>query len=591
MLLPTLKRPQAGSRDLKTFYGYNATRSAAETEFYDMENLWSGEYPLLSTRPRRGTVTQLSNPQGMIAKDALLYVDDGKVFYNNYEIKNFSLSREGIKQIVSMGAYAVFFPDKKYINTADINDFGALEAVWIAGETAAAIPVSFSLCTINGEEYRDINASAGEPENPAGGDYWLDTSAETHVLKQWSESSGMWLTIPTVYTRIEAGGIGAQFGEYDGVTISGVAHPSDGAIAEQYAQLNGTKLIYKRGEDYIVVVGLVDQAYTQTDGAIRVSRDVPDMDYVCEAGNRLWGCKYGMVDGKAVNEIYCCKLGDFKNWNSFAGVSTDAWAASRGADGQFTGAITYQGHPIFFRERSIETVYPSDSGAHQVVTNECAGVQKGSWRSLAIVGDTLLYKSPDGVCAYTGSMPYSVSKNLGSAKYYNARAGAAKNRYYISMQDAADGWHLFCYDTEKTLWHREDALQVVDFAAADGDLFYQNEADPLLGCCLGGFGEKETDLPWRADFGLIGIGEYQRKYVTRISLRGRIEAGGQMKLYMQYDSSGVWEYKCTMNGQGLRSFLLPITPKRCDHVRMRIEGSGEAYIYAIHLTYEKGSDA
>ena len=66
-------------------------------------------------------------------------------------------------------------------------------------------------------------------------------------------------------------------------------------------------------------------------------RSVPEMDFVIESGNRLWGCKYGVVDGKAVNEIYASKLGDFKNWNCYAGRSTDSYVATRGSDGPFTG--------------------------------------------------------------------------------------------------------------------------------------------------------------------------------------------------------------------------------------------------------------
>jgi len=586
MLLPTLKRPQAGSRDILKFYGYNATKNATEADFHDMENLWSGDFPLISTRPRRGSITALSNPQGMIAKDALLYVDDGKVFYNGYEVKGLTLSKDGMKQIVSMGAYAVFFPDKQYLNTANLDDHGALEASWTASEDTA---ITYSLCTITGESYGEPAVSGAEPDNPSNGQYWIDTSGGSHILKQYSETNG-WVQIQTVYTKIAAEGIGEKFGDYDGVTISGAGYDGIGAIGEQLKALNGTKLIYKRDAGYIIVVGLIDQNYTQT-GGVSVARVVPDMDYICEAGNRLWGCKYGLVNGKSVNEIYCCKLGDFKNWNSFAGISTDSWAASRGADGQFTGAVTYQGHPIFFRERSIETVFPEDGGAHQVVTNECAGVQKGSWRSLGIVADTLFYKSPEGICAYTGSMPFSVSQKLGSKQYHNARAGAVQSRYYISMQDDAEEWNLFCYDAEKGIWHREDQTQAAAFAAADGDLFYQDEKELQLRCCLGTAGEKEAAFAWRADLGTIGLEEYQRKYVTRISIRGKIAEHGHVKLYMQYDSSGIWEYKCILMGNGLRSFLLPITPKRCDHARMRLEGFGDAYIYGIHLTYEKGSDA
>lgn len=129
-----------------------------------------------------------------------------------------------------------------------------------------------------------------------------------------------------------------------------MAYDGDSAVVkEQFDGLNATKVIYARDDDYIVVVGLIDLTYEQTVGTVTVERSVPEMDYVCEAQNRVWGCKYGMVDGKAVNELYCCALGDFKNWNRFLGISTDAWAASVGSDGAWTGAANYLGLPHVFQ--------------------------------------------------------------------------------------------------------------------------------------------------------------------------------------------------------------------------------------------------
>ena len=66
--------------------------------------------------------------------------------------------------------------------------------------------------------------------------------------------------------------------------------------------------------DYIVVAGLLDRAVTQTEGTVKLARRVPDLDYVIECKNRLWGCRYGTSEGKNLNEIYCSALGDFKNW-------------------------------------------------------------------------------------------------------------------------------------------------------------------------------------------------------------------------------------------------------------------------------------
>ena len=170
---------------------------------------------------------------------------------------------------------------------------------------------------------------------------------------------------------------------------------------------------------------------------VTVERSVPDMDYVVESGNRLWGCRYGVTDGKAGNEIYASKLGDFKNWNCYAGRSTDSYAATRGSDGPFTGAADYLGSPLFFKENCVERVYPSANGAHQIVTVQCPGVKDGSGGSLQVVDGKLYYHSQGGVCVFDGSMPVNVSQALGEARYHDAVAGAAEGCYYLSAADEA----------------------------------------------------------------------------------------------------------------------------------------------------------
>ena len=149
-------------------------------------------------------------------------------------------------------------------------------------------------------------------------------------MSEWSE-------IPTVYTRLRfrsEGELPTLFRCGDGVSISG-AGPAD---------VNGEKIICAIGGgegvlDYVVVTGLLEQAVTQTEGSVRIERSVPEMDYVIECQNRLWGCRYGTENGKSLNEIYCCALGDFKNWRQYMGLSTDSWTASVGSDGPWTGAV------------------------------------------------------------------------------------------------------------------------------------------------------------------------------------------------------------------------------------------------------------
>jgi hypothetical protein len=261
---------------------------------------------------------------------------------------------------------------------------------------------------------------------------WTDTSSTPHVLKQYSETSEMWIQIATTYIKISAPNIASAFKQYDAVKISGF--PSD---VPQLKELEGNTFplwdVYhdegndERAEgtnDYIVIIGILDEAGPH-ESDLRIERNMPNMDFIIESENRLWGCHYGVAtNGEVVNEIYASKLGDFKNWNCFMGISTDSYVASVGSDGKFTGAITHLGYPLFFKENYLHKVYGNYPANYQVQTNACRGVQDGSEKSLAIVNEVLYYKSRNAVCAYDGSLPAEISSALGDSSYFDAVAGS-----------------------------------------------------------------------------------------------------------------------------------------------------------------------
>lgn len=584
MQFPTLTEQGQSREMISTFAGYDHNRSIAANAFYDMKNMSSDGYPLLQSRARRGVVRQMEAPQGILAKDAMAWADGGKLYYNGAEIVGLTLT-EGEKQLVSMGAYLLIWPDKKYLNTKDLTDFGGLEASYESSGT-----VTYLLCGADGSPLSKVSAT--KPEEPKGGEYWIDTTQTPHSLMMWSESSEMWIGVATVYTKIQAVGIGKPFQEGDGVEISGAAYGGDSDVVQaQFEELNGTKIIYAKDEDYIVVVGLIDLTYEQTEGTVTVKRAVPDMDYVCESQNRVWGCKYGMVDGKAVNELYCCALGDFKNWNRFLGIATDAWAASVGSDGAWTGAANYLGYPTFFKENVIHRIAISSAGAHQVTETVGRGVQNGSGKSLCVVNEVLYYKAREGVCAYDGSFPSAVGEALGDVRYHNAVGGGCGGKYYLSMRDGANAWHMFCYDTAKGLWHREDDLHALCFTQMDGELYAIDAETKQLLALHGSQGTPETAVKWAAETGLIGYTTVEQKYVSRFNLRMLLPKGAKADMAIQYDSDGVWHHCGHMEGVGTKSFLLPVRPRRCDHFRLRIEGEGEVRVYSFAKILETGSDA
>jgi hypothetical protein len=335
---------------------------------------------------------------------------------------------------------------------------------------------------------------------------------------------------------------------------------------------------------------MIDKRYS-IEAKVTLERKMPKVDFITEAGNRLWGCRYGLSNDKImVNEIYASKLGDFKNWNSFAGISTDSYAASVGTDGQFTGAITHLGYPIFFKENCIHKVYGNFPANYQIQTTACRGVQKGCERSLAIVNETLFYKSRSAVCAYDGSLPTEVSSALGDVQYSNAVAGVLGNKYYISMEETDGDYSLFVFDTKKGMWHREDNTRVVDFCTNKGDLFFIDYGGNDIKT-VRGTGTLDTSLvEWEAITGVIGTDSPDKKYISRMDVRLSLNVGTRVSIFADYDSLGSWEHLFSMTGTTLRSFAIPIRPKRCDHLRLKIMGIGEAKIYSITKTTEQGSD-
>ena len=508
-------------------------------------------------------------------------MDGGTLYYGGEATPLRNLS-PGEKQLVSMGACLCVFPDKVYYNTADAADFGSMEAVYRS--TGA---VEFTLCREDGGDYPRPAVSATAPERPENGALWVDTGEKPHVLRRWSSLYGEWTAEESVCTRlrfISEGELPQLFRAGDGVTISG-------AEAEG---VNGEKILCAVGGgegvlDYAVVTGLLDEALTQRQGSVLIERRVPEMDFVIECRNRLWGCRYGVSGGEMLNELYCCALGDFKNWRQYQGLSTDSWTASVGSDGPWTGAVSYLGYPTFFKENRIHRVAVSPIGAHAVTETVCRGVQAGCAKSLQVVNETLFYKSRSDVCAYQGSFPEGISEKLGETLYAEAAAGAVGDRYYLSMKAEGGEWALFVFDVRRGLWMREDNLRVTDFAKL-GDELYAVTGEGELLALLGSEGEQEPFVSWAAETGLLYYQQPDRKYVSRFNLRLSLEEGARVEVYVMYDSSGEWIRQGSIQMRGTRTVTLPVRPRRCDHLRIRLQGRGELRLYSLAKILTIGSD-
>lgn len=582
---------------IDVFGGYNHNLRIGDGEFYDMENLTSSYYPVLAPRGKRGTYQYPEGsgddhkPNGLISKDALCYVDGTKLFINNKEIIGLNLT-DSPKQLVSMGAYIIIMPDKKYINTKDFTDMGRIEAEFEVSQA------EYEMCKADGNTYGDVFKNSTAPENPTNMQLWIDTSTIPHVLKQYSAYNSTWNQIATTYIKISAPFIAKSFKQYDGVMMSGLPNRTEfkdleGKVNILYGAYHdeGDEAVGRAEgtDDYIIVVGFLDEADT-FESNLRLERRMPKLDFIIESNNRLWGCRYGEnIDGNIVNEIYASKQGDFKNWECFMQISTDSYTASCGTDGQWTGAITHLGYPIFFKENYMHKVYGNYPSNYQVQTTACRGVQKGCEKSLAIVNEVLYYKSRNGVCAYDGSLPSEISSALGEKAYSNAVGCGHNNKYYISMKESQSGEYvLFVCDTAKGLWHREDKIKIDDFCPCDGELYAISNGQ--IKTMLGSGVKDGADIKWMAETGIIGAVLPDKKYISNIIVRMSLQIGTKVIFSIQYDSCGEWETIYTAMGVNLSSFSIPLKPRRCDHFRLKIEGIGDARILSMTKTLEQGSD-
>ena len=609
--LPELTPGNQQAMMTTTFLGYNHNQIIQDGEMYDMKNLSGDQFPLISLRKQRG-VTDLSvfnEPQirsapslnGIHGRDQLVFTRGTEVFYNFYKVDGVTVSAAEEmcpKKIISFGAYVCIWPDKVYFNTTDLTDCGSMERYWFDDGQY----VSLTMCRGDGTNY-DMTAIAigpNPPANPEGGDLWIDQSGDLDVLRQWTSSTEEWTEVASTFVKITASGIGTGLKAYDIVNLSGI-HAIEGVserVAAQVEMLNGSYIVYAAGDGYIVVSGLIENSQLAlAEGDVRADVTIPDMDWIVESNNRLWGCKYGLVDGQVINEIRCSALGDFRNWNRFMNNSQDSYVASVGTDGPFTGAITQRGYPVFFKENCIHRVSGTTPGSFSIQTTMCRGVQRGSGRSLAIVSENIYYKARDAVMMYDGNMPQPISSQLGEIQYSDARAGALGTKYYISMMDQTDTHYQFVYDTEKKIWHKEDALTAMGYGAADNDLYLIDEDNNTLISINGSVagvsglnGQIEQDIPWSATFGLFGTDYRGQKYLSRFNIRMYIEPGSEAKLEIQYDGHGEWHDQGRIVGRHLSTVMVPVRPRRCDTLRFRISGHGEVRIYSISRTLEVGGD-
>ena len=540
------------TRQIK-FGGLNHTAGASDGEIFDMENICTDDFPVLSSRKRRYSVDHgVSYPYDIYTDGNELILfnlasGSGNNFFYGGVAKG-HVSNELPKQCATIGGVTVIFPDKAYYN-ANTDEFGNLEST-------AEFPT--------GVTFEDgIYAEEDAEEN-------------------------------TITVADDTFDFADYFRANDAVTISGcTVNPSNNKTAV-IREISGNQL---RFFEHTFVNG------TET-GAITIKREVPDLDFVCVNENRVWGCKGDEIRGSA--------LGDVFNWNVFDGLDTDSFAVNTGSAGDFTACVSYAGYPVFFKEDQVYKMYGNKPSNFEILGAARSGVKKGCYRSLAVAAETLFYLSPSGVVAYSGGMPQSLAEPFGDLRFTESVAGSDGIKYYASMVDQNGGRHLYVYDTVHGMWSIEDGYRYEGFSLIHGNLIGLVTTGGSYRCDI--VGEPNGEVPtggvenypgssvefadFTASAGSSGGYSSDPNYKGISKIQLRVETEGALRVYIMYDQSGTWEQVGRQlgyegdhdDGERKQSFYLPIIPRRCDNFRIKLECDYRFRLYSLAIETYSGSE-
>ena len=602
-----------GSRQLlRAFGGINETYSCSEAELSAALNFSGRGFPALQTRALRKKVRDVEKVNGMYHLNGLLicrgtgleYAPDGQTG-RTAAVTLENVLTDDRKALAGMGSKVLIWPDRLAFDT-ETGQLETLGAKWELGDRKMTV----CPCDTEGKVYEVAGAGDTEPESPEDGQLFLKGDPKNlydyeSVLEKWSAKSGKWVQVLVNTVRMTCPGIGSLLKEGDTVTLTGMPQAVCDALA---ADLNGEIVVQAlEGDDLVASLcppqgssrdcprstvtatgtrwRSLDGARTENEGlavSITLERRVPELDFVTEQGNRVWGCS------KKENTIYACRLGDPTNWYSYRGIAADSYAVSVGSDGTFTGAASCMGYVLFFKENCIHKLYGSKPSDYQLSSVRGRGVAANAAHSLCVLNETLYYLSPGGVMAWDGSLPSKVSGALDTGKLTGAAwcaAGSLDARYYLYLRRQGDSaGRLLVYDTERGLWHEESAVGY-EMASTGQQLYLWDgralwAADPDRET----EGEAEAALQFEAVSGDIGLTETDDKYISRITLRLDAQTHSVVTLAVSYDG-GPWETLRTAAATGDHARLnLPFEPRRHDTLRLKLSGTGQIALRSMAFT-------
>lgn len=464
----------------------------------------------------------------------------------------------GDKTLVNIGAYIVILPDWALINTAD-----------------TANPVAMAKGAVLTGNLLEYNQNQTKPTVSIFKLFYVD--APTAEVTASGLAVGDSVKLSWTYGKrkmskqLTINNIGTESYTGSGMT----------SIGFDTSDMPNTMWFYTEGR-------AMDNFRVPRITGATIQRVMPDLDYVVEYNNRLWGCS------SKNHEIYCSKLGEPLVWGAYSGISTDSWAATVGTDGDFTGACVFNGCVLFFKEDCVHSVYGTKASNFTITTYTVRGVQKGSAKSLCISEGLLYYKAPEGIFTFNGSASSRFDGKLCVDRDSRTACGTADDRYIVmAMSDGT----VFYYDKLHSVWYNRTLPNVISMHNFSGSLYAitkdSNKAmQKVMLTTNVGMSRRMAETAFEAVTGELCRGEltstssYSRKAMHTVikKLTMSVEewhqqgvSSVQFTVSVQYDG-GDWQTVYSYDGTAEEAdnnvvTLIPTIPMRCQRLRIKISGT------------------
>ena len=683
-MLPELNRIRKTSTEITVFRGLNRTlntgfsrvserNSATYTEFCDMKNMGSDEYPQLSTRKNRSRITRESEStiesNMIVSGGKLIFLDSAgmmNIGAEKVELEGFN-STASSHSITHYGNNVVIFPERLIFHLSDntvenldvsietddswgyelnsnpdaLRKFKGFTIEKVALSNGKPVPVCAIFRSARDLENTDMQAEVPSTnptpdaawrhrliklwgdidtgvtvealgESPSGIYQCYDISDDTTTVSGLHAENNIrnFVKIDNYYVKItrrnENGGAafeGIKVGDW--VKISGMTHSLVDFDTTDWKKVDWGNYVDVLNEQYfkiyyvdsnsIVIRANLDKSVPYN-GPMNFERVMPvhDEGKILEVNNRLWTCS------SDANEIYCCKQGDATNWRAYGdGIATDSFAVTIGCEGEFTGIARQNDCAIFFKENHILKMYGTKPSNYTLSNFDAPGVEKGSEKSLVWIGGVLYYLSHLGVCRYNvGGQPVVISlPAFGNRKYQNAVAGRHRNKYVISAQNISGEYEMFVFDTESGMWHKEDNTQMLDCVTYNNQLYYvdgKTKSVVCMDCCdnllIGKADfESEDDFDWAFETGDLYANSFEKKHIIKLYFALSEGDNVRARILLQFEKGGAWIEAQKIKYNRKLLYLFPVSVRRSDFLKIRVEGKGHCVISSIRIDYSGGS--